>query len=112
MNQSNISTTPKKYEPHLDELTTDEEQIKRVRELILEAITWQGMCVDFDRNGVTKPLYFLQIFARESKKLPVERVIALLREGMDSTGTGTLHYHRMRDAIELLTEKGEEYLRQ
>ena len=30
------------------------------------------------------------------------QAISLLREGMGSTGTGTLHYHKMRDAIELL----------
>lgn len=36
-------------------------------------------------------------------KVSIEKAISLLREGMESTGTGTLHYHKMRDAIEILT---------
>ncbi len=55
----------KKYEPHLDELATDDLQVERVRELILEADTWEEMCQDFGRHGVTKPLYFLQTLVRE-----------------------------------------------
>ncbi len=35
----------------------------------------------------------------------VKKAVKLLREGMDSTGTGTLHYHRMRDAVELLASE-------
>ena len=65
---SNPSTTPKKYEQHLRELATDEEQVERVRELILEADSMDELGEDFERNGVTKPLYFLQTFARESKR--------------------------------------------
>lgn len=33
----------------------------------------------------------------------VDRAIAVLREGMESTGTGTLHFQKMREAVELLT---------
>jgi len=31
-----------------------------------------------------------------------EQVSALLREGMDATGTSTLHYQKMAEAIELM----------
>lgn len=33
-----------------------------------------------------------------------ERVCALLREGMDATGTSTLHYQKMSEAIAALNE--------
>lgn len=59
-------TTIKKYEPHLDELKTDAEQVERVRQIILEADTFEEMIEDFERNGVTKRMYFLQTFALES----------------------------------------------
>lgn len=58
-----------KFEPSLQDLATDKEQRERVRELLLDADTWEEMCVAFDRFGVTKPLYFLQSFARDSDTL-------------------------------------------
>lgn len=33
-----------------------------------------------------------------------ERVSALLREGMDATGTSTLHYQKMSEALALINE--------
>lgn len=38
----------------------------------------------------------------ERQKDVVKQAISLLREGMKSTGTGTLHYHKMQDAVKLL----------
>jgi len=35
-------------------------------------------------------------------KVIIDRAIALLREGMESTGTSTLHYQKMSEAIECL----------
>lgn len=104
---SGQATTQKKYEPHLSELSTDAEQIERVRELVLEADTLEEMLQDFQRFGVTKHMYFLQSFARKSEThketaRTVARCISILEEGMDSTGTGALHYHRMQVAVELL----------
>jgi hypothetical protein len=65
MNTTNgIQTTIKKCEPHLRELVTDEEQIERVRELILEADSMDELGEAFERFGVRKPLYFFQMFAR------------------------------------------------
>jgi uncharacterized coiled-coil protein SlyX len=69
MNTTNgIQTTIKKYEPHLRELATAEEQIERVRELILEADSMDELGEAFERFGVRKPLYFLQTFARLEDK--------------------------------------------
>lgn len=104
--QQGTSGTEKKYEPHLSELKTDEEQVERVRQLVLEADDLEEMIQDFRSNGVTKNMYFLQTFAREStvQDTAIRCAIVLLREGMESTGTGTLHYRKMKDAIELLSK--------
>jgi len=63
--QSGATTTAKKYEPHLSELKTDEEQVRRVRDLVMNADTFEEMLEDFVRYGVTKRMYFLQQFAMQ-----------------------------------------------
>lgn len=36
----------------------------------------------------------------------IRQAISLLREGMATTGTGTMHYRKMREAVDLLTGDG------
>jgi len=62
--QSNGNTAGKKYEPSMDELGTEIDRIMRVRDIILAADTFQEMCDDLNKYGVTKPLHFLQRFAQ------------------------------------------------
>lgn len=65
--QTNKGSGVKKYAPHLSELKTDVEQQARVREIVLEADTLEELFQDLERFGVTKPLYFLQCFARANQ---------------------------------------------
>lgn len=84
------------------EIATIEKVKTCPHERFTEVSIWPLWC---DRCNVFKQFIKGYRAGRAESISGLNRVSALLREGMDATGTGTLHYQKMNEALAIINEE-------
>ena len=88
----------------------DKDEVFRRFDLIIQS-------GDHDANGVTfgrphtqylrhSDIQTIRAALKQTPAVDLKMVLSLLKDGMNSTGTGTYHYHRMAEAVSILEAAG------